>query len=491
MGGLSSELIDELNKQLNKNSDNNAFTDQEFDSITELSISKADVNSLGLFNNLRTIIISSFPSLSDSDLNTVLSDRQDITKLIIKEQSGLMNIDLSNLVNLKSLTIIDCDNLKHVNGLEKLVYVDNLSFYDNKVYELDDSLTDMVLRTTGNSDIDIEYYVDMIKKVNNLEVIKNINWIEYIGVRKPSFYKYSFEEILRLMDIISNITSRYIYVDDDQMTTFGILYNWMVNNVRFNNEDVNGENALINNSYDVFTKAMGGRLLYAKAFQLLLKVAGIESDLVYSLQALDNIGMFNGENVFSLLGSSDYALLRVNIDNRYYYVDVAFDSSIVNNDYYENLRLLLVSKEEIKLRHNLIGENNIHESFNYDKDNIDELLTYANDRIANVDKMFEDIDQDKEEMATCELVDKVLEKDIDTNPELMQSYIDNKNKNIELHNKRGNIILNYKNILFRNYVGIKEDTSEEDKNKLIDDLRHKKDIKLYSDYIFKIISKCF
>ena len=116
---------------------------------------------------------------------------------------------------------------------------------------------------------------------------------------------------------------------------FGVLYSWMINNMKFVNEDdPEGENLnLISNVNKVFSYSRGGRLSMAKAFQMLLSFVGIKSSVVYSVGATDVIGYFNGEKVCSLLGESDYAVLRVTLDEKDYDCDIAWDA-LINFQYY-------------------------------------------------------------------------------------------------------------------------------------------------------------
>jgi len=205
-------------------------------------------------------------------------------------------------------------------------------------------------------------------------ILDRFTWVESVGLRKYIIHEYTTDEIKSLIQNVTAIVSKYVYVDDGDIERFGILYKWMTSNIEFVNEDdPKNENVeTVSNMYKVFNYRKGGRLSFAKAFQLLLSFAGVKSSVVYSLGALESIGYYNGQKVYSLLGTSDYALLRVSIDERYYYCDIAWDSFVSDYKYFDQLRLFLVSKNELKLRHKFVGEGNIEKSYSYHGDDSDD-----------------------------------------------------------------------------------------------------------------------
>jgi hypothetical protein len=291
---------------------------------------------------------------------------------------------------------------------------------------------------------------------------------------------------------------------------FCVLYNWVLNNMKFVNEDdPDGENLnLISNVNKVFSYGRGGRLTLAKAFQLLLSFVGIKSSVVYSLGATDVIGMYNGEKVCSLLGESDYAVLRVTLDDKDYYCDIAWDTLINFHGFFDQLRFFLLSKNELKARHKFVGEGNINSTYSYHGDDCDDLLLKAANRIKEVDDIFNDIERLKPDITGLEFNIALLKLDIneikleldelDMNSvayknkilELtdMEDKIDSiSNELISLENNREGIIRSYSNLLLDRYL--KNDMGKElhvilniidDKNKLF----------LISDYVASLLKEC-
>lgn len=376
----------------------NLFSNEQLNQVRELSIVKSDIHYLGLFSNLESLKISSFPSITSDDLNKIAELCPNIKKLYISEQSALIDISLKNYTNLNDISIISCVNLKSVYNLNELTSLVRLVLYDNKSYENYDYIFECILNNENcYVELDIEQYFPLsnylLKNRLNNKIIEKVCWVEYLGLRKKTYYRYDIDEINKIRDIILKISSKYIFKSDGDMEKFGILYRWMIKNVSFINEDENDIlfSKYLNNVYDVFSTFYGGRLSYAKAFQVMLSAVGIKSTIVYSLGALDDIGKYDGEQMYSLVGLSDYALLRVFLNSRYYYLDVAWDSLVYKYNYYDSLRLFLVSKEELMLRHKLVGEGNIAKTHSYHGDDSDDLNIFAEDRIQYVDSLLNKI----------------------------------------------------------------------------------------------------
>lgn len=375
----------------------NLFSNEQLNQVRELSIVKSDIRYLGLFSNLESLKISSFPSITSDDLNKIAELCPNIKRLYISEQSALIDISLKNYTNLSDITIISCVNLKSINNLNEIINLSKFVLYDNKSYENYDYVFECILKNENcYVELDIDQYFPLsnylLKNKLNKNIIEKVCWVENLGLRKKSYFKYEVNEMNKIRDTILKISSKYIFKSDGDMEKFGILYRWMIKNISFINEDENED--LIceyNNVYDVFSNFYGGRLSYAKAFQVMLSAVGIKSTIVYSLGALDDIGKYDGELVYSLIGLSDYALLRVSLNDRYYYLDVAWDSLVYKYNYYDSLRLFLVSKDELMLRHKIVGEGNIGKTHSYHGDDSDDLNIFAEDRIQYVDSLFSKI----------------------------------------------------------------------------------------------------
>lgn len=508
MIALSENLMDYLKDNFKILNENGEISEDELEKVTSLSVSKKDIEYLHYFKNVDTLVLESFPSIDSNDILEITKVLSDIRSLKIKEQSALISLDVSKLNKLEELCIIHNDNLESISGIDK---VKRFTFYDNKDFMDVQQIVDLLHKNKeSNIILDIIYYVDIVRKLceqdEDVKLLDNFTWVESVGLRKYIIHEYTKDEIFSLIQNVSSIISKNIYVTDGDIEKFGILYRWMVENIDFVNEDdPKGEDVeVVSNIYKVFNYQKGGRLSFAKAFQLLLSFAGVKSSVVYSLGALETIGYYNGQKVYSLLGTSDYALLRVSIDDRYYYCDIAWDSMVSDYKYFDELRLFLVSKEELKLRHKFVGEGNIEKSYSYHGDDSDDLIMFANDRLKEVIETFADIERLKPSMLGVEMNAGFLKKDISEKKKKLETLekeseeykelvrelaISEENLNEEessllrYKNMRDGIIESYSNLLISHYIN----NSEKDKEEILKELEKNKNVCLISTYMYEIL----
>lgn len=503
---LSNSLSDVVKEKLNiQNRDNNEFSIEELNSVTEISLCKNDLEYLEYFQNVTLVNLELFPSVTTEDVQLIGHSLKKVNSLKIKEQNAIFNLDLSSFENLEELCVMHNDNLIDIKGVKDLK---RFTFYDNKDFNNVEQLVNIIKNNISDDIlIDIVYYYDLFNSFKaEFKNLTNIRWIESVGLRKFVTHEYTNEEIISLVDNIKMIVSKYTFVTDGDVEKFGVLYNWMINNISFVNEDdpKNEDKEQVNNVYKVFKHGKGGRLSFAKAFQLLLKFVGINSSVVYSMGALDTIGYYNGQKVYSLLGESDYAVLRVTLDGRYYYCDVAWDCLVTDFKFFDELKLFLLSKEELKLRHKFVGEGNITHSYSYHGDDSDELLQFSKDRINDVDETFGDIERLKSDITGVELNILYLNGEIEElNKKINEVNIDSieykklfkdlidveeeleelENNLVKYENQREGIIESYSNFLITHYVP--------DYIVDIEALSTIKDECVISDYLLNILSICF
>lgn len=496
---LSESLSARVKKELNLlDKEDNFFDFSELEQVHTLSFSKNDLEFVIYFKNIVNLNLDLFPSFSSDDVIFLGKSLKNVKSLKVVEQNAIFNLNLSMFENLEELHVIHNDNLSEISGLKS---IKKFVFYDNKEFFNIHSFIDIIMDNKCEVELDILYYFDVLKSQYKIDINK-IKWIESVGLRKFVVNNVSDKELKTLIDNIIYINSKYIYNTDGDIEKFGVLYNWMVQNIEFVNEDdpsiVN--NSIISNVCKVFDYRKGGRLSFAKAFQLLLNSVGIKSSIVYSMGAYDSIGFYNGKKVYSLLGESDYALLRVTLNGKYYYCDISWDCMINKFKFFDELRLFLFSKEELKLRHKFVGEGNVNKSYSYHGDDSDDLIQYSIDRINEVDAVFEDIDRFNPNIDGIDfnikyfnneintLKNKIENIDIDSeeynncNEELLKLEDELKieeSEQIKLEKQKLNVIENYTIFLTSHYCS--------NSNELL----YKKNSNLISKYMFDILNMCF
>jgi hypothetical protein len=481
--------------------------DSELKNIKYLNMYKSDLKYIEYFQGIEMIEISSFPSITNEELESIFKFLPNLKKIVIKEQNALTSIKFKKANSLIDVRIVSNENLVEIRGLENLSRLKSLTLYDNQHLKNKQQFVAFAVANSGKIrySLDVNYYKDIQLLCFDKNIMfTNSEWVEYVGLRKHTYYAYDKEEITNLAKYINKVVDKYIYKNDSPMEKFVILYKWMIDNVSFVNEDTlffKNDLGKLCGIANTFRYLKGGRLSYAKAFQFLLSFAGIKSDIVYSLGASDSIGLFNGQEVHSLLGATDYALLKVYIDNKAYYCDIAWDGSVNKSNCYNELHLFLMDKEELLLRHRIVGEVNVINTYSLHGEYEEDLLMYASDRIKSVNKFMNKLDSYKAyldgasmniEFLENEIKDLRLENTTEYDDELFSDEDDLKEQK-ELYDeyleKRRQLVLEHKNIICSKYLGIEnvDKLNIEEKSDLLNFILGLVNYNMYSEDLYNLI----
>ena len=507
---LPRDLFLRIKNQLNPSFfDDLSFSviDSELKNVKYLNMYKSDLKYIEYLQGIEMIEISSFPSIIDEDLEKIFKNLPNLKKIIIREQTELKTINFKKNNSLLDIRIVSNENLTDINGLENLSRLKTLTLYDNQHIKNKQHIVEYVVENSGRIrySLDVNYYKNIQLLCYDKRVMfSNSEWVEYVGLRKHAYYAYDKDEISKLAKFINKIVDKYIYKNDSNMEKFVILYKWMIDNISFVNEDIlffKNDLGKLNGIANTFKYLKGGRLSYAKAFQFLLSFAGIKSDIIYSLGASDSIGIYNGQEVHSLLGATDYALLKVYIDNKAYYCDVAWDASVNESNCFDELHLFLINKEELLLRHRIVGEVDVKNTYSLHGEYEEDLLMYASDRIKDVNKFMDKLEKYNTylngvnmniDFLENEIRDLRLEDTTEFDDELFDDE-DDLREQTELYEeyskKRRELIISNKNIICSKYLGIDEvdKLNVEDKSDLLNFILGLVNYNMYSEDLYNLI----
>ena len=174
--------------------------------------------------------------------------------------------------------------------------------------------------------------------------------------------------------------------------------------------------------------------------------------------------------------------------------------------FFDELRLFLVSKEELSIRHKFVGEGNIDKTYSYHGDDSDDLIMYAIERLDETDKVFDCVTRFDAKLVGEGMNKRLLEnkvislnnklKDSNTSSDEVKEITEEINKvqneieQIELR------IRDYKDQkeaeqikyvdYFMNYY-LTKDEKALDNNELLEVLNRKVDNYLLSKYVYEIL----
>jgi len=377
---------EELLKIRNKN---DTFLKSELELIKELKINKKMMKHLDLFPNVEKIILDGNDELNEEDIKIIISKYPNIKELTLYGQDKIKVLDIRNLKEIQSLTVISNYGLKKIIGLDHLQNLTNFSFYDNQSYLNIEEAVKCAL-SAKTSELDVlylgEYFALAPQKENY--VLQNIKWCEAIGNGIYSQnIKYTTDELKEAYKKASLIVETYIKEDFPDIIKYAIINMWVCENIRYdyeslNNKHSNPKSKIIggaNGTVDALTLGYCVCQGYSKAMQLLLKLSGIKA---YDVACDTN----NAKESFNYDGKknrlANHSVIRVELNGKTYYSDVTWDASLINAGL--EPRYCLMSKEDFSVDHKLKYEEEISASKTIDKNEYLKLLDKVKNYIKSI-----------------------------------------------------------------------------------------------------------
>lgn len=386
------------------------FLDDELQYVRDLVVNGDSIDYLDLFSNLTSIKLDGEKELSQVQIQEIINKHPNLTELSIIHQSDLQYLDVSNLTNLQVLNITSNNSLKKITGIDKINDLFSLTFYDNQTYS-DSSIRELLdvayksaydLGTDLNIDVlympnFMQYLSDKNKSLS--DVADNFSWCEHLkyGIENDRL-KYKTGELKIAYDKALSVVNKYISPTDTPEQRYAILYQWMCENVKYDEEALGtnhthtedgitrgrkgGTNGTVNGLVYGSCVCQG----YSKTMQMLLKLSGIYSSdigcVAEQKERKNPIIKFDGKRA---LDPSDHSILKVNLNGKIYYSDVTWDASRFQNG--KDRKYFLLSKREISSDHKLIGEDRVIDSgISISEDTQKQLLEFASQRIKKVNE---------------------------------------------------------------------------------------------------------
>lgn len=385
-------LQEELKKNNNRipNMEYNKFTKEELSKITKLKIDNSGIKNISELiycTNLKELEISSKIAKKMSNVNSkysydpindykfmqiaikdfsVIEKLSNLEYLKIENVNTINSLDLSNLKNIYSLDLSNNQNLSNLIGLEELNRLVELKLFRNNIKNPID-LEKMLNQNLNDVQLDFDLYPNLVRT--------NPNIYELMCKYKSNGYSFKFLENLsgittndilpikmnemhnKAKEILNNIIKEY-YLDIEKIVA---IYYYLINNVSYdwkrlnaskNNENIYSKNGEVtvsgetlktnysrrNSSYNAIIEGESVCEGYTNMMHYLLNMVGIDSRTV-------SCNM--GDNTEYVGYNSNHSIIRVKINNDWYYFDPTNDG--VNN----NIKYFFKTKEEISKTHKL------------------------------------------------------------------------------------------------------------------------------------------
>lgn len=372
------------------------FFEYELELVRELELDKKSLEYIDLFPNITSLTIDGSNELESGDFKRVLDKYPKLEKLTIKGQSNIQLLNVSEMKNLKELTLISNRNLHRVVGLDKIEELEEITIYGNETYATVKELCEHVAKLSQNGtkcNFDVLYMPDM-KKIGILNP-DNFKWCESVGLGLfGNELKYDTEELEEAVNKAEEVISRYIKPTDNDKEAYAILYQWVCKNIKYDDESLDSRVHTIQGKEVGQFGGMNGTVNglvygscvcegYSKSMQMLLKLCGIPAFDIGCIASDKTMPMYNYDGKKKFHGG-DHSILKVNLDGICYYSDVTWDADRIQNGYPREYFLL--SKEDISKDHKLIDEADVWASpRSVSSEEFQELMKFAQERIDTID----------------------------------------------------------------------------------------------------------
>ena len=401
------------------------FTQEELDSITELSIcytNVGDIKELEKLQNLKKLSIVSKNSDSyaklenekiydESSYNSeksniddfkILERLKNIEELRIESEENLYELDVTNLKKLKKIELINNINLKEVKGLNELENLEKILMSRNgtgslelKQFDIMSAVENKILKEVV---LDVDMFPNLIKEfpqlVEKIEQYEKNNERVYTWIENKSIYngwanKFNTRN-LKEMDIrVEEILQNIIKPEYTEIEKTLAIYNYITDNVaydykmlEFDQEMQKDEKYCLflegssnKSSYSIINKRILGK---QSAFNAIMKGKAVCQGYAQMMHY-----MLTKENIESReIGciadpiieeqeledkGMDHSVIRVKTDDEWYYYDPTWDTGKTKYEY------AYKTKDEFYKKHTLSAQEEKIQSVKQKKYNDKEL----------------------------------------------------------------------------------------------------------------------
>ena len=447
------------------------FTQEELDSITELSIcytNVGDIKELEKLQNLKKLSIVSTNSdfyaklengkmYDESSYNSeksniddfkILERLKNIEELRIESEEDLYELDVTNLKKLKKIELINNINLKEVIGLNELENLEKILMSRNgtgslelKQFDIMDAVENKVLKEVV---LDVDMFPNLIKEfpqlVEKIEQYEKNNERVYTWIENKSTYdrwanKFSTRN-LKEMDIrVEEILQNIIKPDYTEIEKTLAIYNYITDNVDYDYKMLEFDQEMQKyEKYCLFLEGSSNRSSYSiinkrilgkqSSFNGIMKGKAVcqgYANMMHYMLTKENIesreigciaNPITEEQELEDKGT-DHSVIRVKTDDEWYYYDPTWDAGKME------LRNVFKTKKEFERNHTFtVLEEKIENPKEkaYTVDELNERLRYVLEDRKNI--VLEKKEKEQKENKTNKLYQRYGTKEEDLKREV-------------------------------------------------------------------------
>lgn len=401
------------------------FTQEELDSITELSIcytNVGDIKELEKLQNLKKLSIISgnsnlYAKIENGEIDEespyyreknniddfkMLGKLKNIEELRIESEENLFKLDVTNMKNLKKLELINNINLKEVIGLKEVENLEKILMSRNgtgnlelKEFDIMSAVENKILKEIV---LDVDMFPNLIKEfpqlVEKIEQYEKNNERVYTWIENKSIYngwanKFNTRN-LKEMDIrVEEILQNIIKPEYTEIEKTLAIYNYITENVDYDYKMLEFDQEMKKDEkYCVFLEESSNRSSYSiinkrilgkqSSFNAIMKGKAVcqgYANMMHYMLTKENIESIEIGCIADPIIEEqeledkgiDHSVIRVKTDDEWYYYDPTWDTGKTKYEY------AYKTKDEFYKKHTLSAQEEKIQSVKQKKYNDKEL----------------------------------------------------------------------------------------------------------------------
>lgn len=401
------------------------FTQEELDSITELSIcytNVGDIKELEKLQNLKKLSIISgnsnlYAKIENGEIDEespyyreknniddfkMLGKLKNIEELRIESEENLSKLDVTNMKNLKKLELINNINLKEVIGLKEVENLEKILMSRNgtgnlelKEFDIMSAVENKILKEVV---LDVDMFPNLIKEfpqlVEKIEQYEKNNERVYTWIENKSIYngwanKFNTRN-LKEMDIrVEEILQNIIKPEYTEIEKTLAIYNYITENVDYDYKMLEFDQEMKKDEkYCVFLEESSNRSSYSiinkrilgkqSSFNAIMKGKAVcqgYANMMHYMLTKENIESREIGCIADPIIEEqeledkgiDHSVIRVKTDDEWYYYDPTWDTGKTKYEY------AYKTKDEFYKKHTLSAQEEKIQSVKQKKYNDKEL----------------------------------------------------------------------------------------------------------------------
>lgn len=316
--------------------------------LKTLRLRSADYNKVTEDSSFDTVF---FNRISSHNLNRTLNFLPQLETFELINDISVTKLDVSSLQNLKNLTIQNCPELVELAGISSLRRLQNVRIFGNNIKEVDDLFKYLLHTNDTNSNlIDIGMFFSGVKSATDIENLLelklrgliNVEFTEKNGL--VGYTKLELEQVCALYAHFKKLFKQKGLFNAPDYQKINYVLDYIQRNVRFASDELDERErfihqyvqekgdtpdwavrylAYLHSSYTTFKRKKGNCEGIVNLIRFMLGTLEVFSE---DVQCNDKRS--------GMISTTNHAIVRVKLDDEYYYFDPSYNSKQRKEYYY-------------------------------------------------------------------------------------------------------------------------------------------------------------